>query len=296
MQNNNLNNTEEGYDYGFVDVSLLINRIFYAQGANSNPTVESVFKAGLKAFKRINLEQKIQKTFYCFDAENNRRKIIYPEYKANRGPKDPVLEEALSIMFDFLNNGIGLTCLKKDGYEADDLIASLQSQIGGGKKTVILSADKDLLQLLDDNCVMMIGVGATKYDLMTKELVQQKYGIDPKFISTYLALNGDTADNFPGVDGVGPKTAVKLINEFGDYNSIIDNIDNISSKSVRKKFLAMEDKYLPQKLADLVYDIDLRSAYSSTKNENIKNHYMTTYNLGYAASNNQKKNTARYRL
>lgn len=279
MKNNNL----EGYDYGLTDVSLIVNRIYYAQ---ENPTVESVFKSSLKAFQRINFEQKIKKTYYCFDGENNRRKIIFPEYKANRDKKNETLEKSINILFDFFNNGLGLTCFKKDGYEADDLIASLKYRITNNKKIenpriIILSADKDLLQLLDDNCFMMIGVGADRYKLTTKEKVKLKYGIDPHYISTYLALMGDSADNFNGVDGIGPKTAVKLINEFGNYDSIIDNIDNIKSKSIKNKFLLMEDKYLPKKLAELVYDVDLKSSFSSSKNEEIKRYYMEKYNLNY---------------
>lgn len=277
------------YKYGFVDVSLLINRIFHAQGETA--TVESVFKAGLKAFKRNNLEQKIQTTFYCFDAPNNRRKIIYPEYKANRPPKNPILEEVFEILYDFFNNGLGLRALKKDGFEADDLIASLKVRLEGEHKMVIFSADKDLLKLLDDNCIMMLGVGFDKYKITTQEDVRRKFNINPDHISDYLALMGDKADNFPGIVGCGDKTAVKLINEFGDYNSIISNVQNIKNKTIKSNILKMDDMYLPKKLADLVYDVDL--TFNSSKNDEIKNHYMTKYNLDYAV---KRSNTSRPRM
>jgi 5'-3' exonuclease len=284
-----MSNEKFKYKYGFVDVSLLINRIYHAQGEDA--TVEKVLKAGLKAFKRNNLEQKVETTFYCFDAPNNRRKIIYPEYKANRPPKSPILEEVFDILYDFFNNGLGLRSLKVDGFEADDLIASLKVLLEGDYKTVIFSADKDLLKLLDDNCVMMVGVGADKYKTTTKEDVRNKYKINPEDISTYLALMGDKADNFPGILGCGDKTAVKLINEFGDYNSIIENVHNIKSKTIKSNILKMDDMYLPKKLADLVDDVEIK--FTSSKNKEIKDYYMSKYNLDYAV---KRSNTNRPKM
>jgi DNA polymerase-1 len=277
------------YQFGIFDVSLLVNRIFYAQTANNPTTVEKLFKASLKAMKRIKTDMKIKKCFYCFDAPNNVRKLIYPLYKANRPEKDPVLAETLEILYDFFNNGLGLTCFKKEGHEADDFVASVRKQITMGHKTIILSADKDLLQLIDDECEMALGVGSTRYDLTNVASIRNKFGIEPRDISTYLALMGDKADNFPGVEGCGEKTAVKLIKEFGDYNSIIANVENISNKRIKKNILEMDDKYLPKKLADLVYDIDL-SCCSSNKNLEIKNFYMQKFNLDYAAK--KKYNTS----
>lgn len=272
--------SSQKFQAGIFDVSFLVNRIFYAQSANDSTTVTKVIKASFKAIQGIKKTFGLSQLYFCFDAPNNFRKSIYSEYKGNRDEKDPILEESLQEIYYFLYHALGLKCFKKEGYEADDLIASIRSQLTPDILTLVISGDKDLLQLADDTCSLIIGTGKVRFDIMDSAYVLNKFDIEPQYVSTYLALVGDSADNFPGIDGCGEKTAVKLIREYHNYDSIIENVDNIKNKRIRESIKLMNDPYLPKKLANLVYDIDL-SFMNPTKDDELKKIYMTKYNLNY---------------
>lgn len=268
------------FEVGIFDVSFLVNRIFFAQSHNESTTVANVFKASLRAIKGIRSQFGLSRLYFCFDAPNNFRKGIYPKYKGQREEKDPILEESLIELYDFLYNGLGFNCFKQEGYEADDFIASIRNQISSNVNTLIISGDKDLLQLASPTCNLIIGTGKTRFELMNEAYVMNKFGIDSKHVSTYLALVGDSADNFPGIEGCGEKKAIKLIEEYETYENIINNVDNIKDKRIKAGINKLEDPLLPQKLANLVYDIDL-SFITPQKDAQLKQIYMQKYNLNY---------------
>ena len=179
----------------------------------------------------------------------------YPEYKANRPdipndmiPQFPLIRE--------VTESLNIATIEKEGYEADDIIATLAKQAEKeGFETWIISSDKDLMQLVDDRIFL--------YD--TKELkkititeVKDKWGVEPSKLLDVLALMGDTSDNVPGVAGIGVKTAAELVNEYGSVNEIIENLDKIKQEK-RKNLIKnnIGNLLLSKELVTLVDDIDL---------------------------------------
>ncbi len=168
-----------------------------------------------------------------FDAtRTNFRNDIYPEYKANRSetpedliPQFPLIREA-TIAF-------GLPSLELEGYEADDLIATYaKCAREKGIRTVIVSSDKDLMQLIHDGEVRMLD--PIKQSFIGVEQVFEKFGVTPDKVVDIQALAGDSVDNVPGVPGIGVKTAAELINQYGDLEGLLANLDRIKQPKRRE--------------------------------------------------------------
>ncbi len=174
-----------------------------------------------------------------FDAQrSNFRNEIYAEYKANRD--DP--PEELIPQFALIREAaeaFGLPALELEGFEADDLIATYARQARErGQKVVIVSSDKDLMQLVDDLVVM--------YDPMKlKEIgpaeVEEKFGVPPAKVTEVQALAGDSIDNIPGVPGIGVKTAAQLLGEFGDLETLLAKADTIKQPKRRERLIEHAD-------------------------------------------------------
>ena len=162
-----------------------------------------------------------------FDAKGkNFRHDIYKDYKANRPPMPDDLREQLSPLKEICN-AMGMPVIEIPKVEADDVIATL-AMMGSqqGIPIVISSLDKDLMQLVEDPLITMMNTMNNQiYDVAG---VQKKFGVHPNQIIDYLALVGDASDNVPGVPKVGPKTAVKWLDEFKNLQGIIDNADSLT--------------------------------------------------------------------
>lgn len=185
----------------------------------------------------------------------NFRHEIYPEYKANRPPAPEDLIEQLKLI-RVAAEALNFKVLEKPGYEADDIIATLARQASkSGKDAIIVSSDKDLMQLMDDNVKMY---DAAKSKFLQDEDVEKKFGVGPDKVREVQALIGDKSDNIPGIRGVGPKTASELIKEFSDLEGIYESLDKISSASKRSKIeQGKEDAFLSWKLVGLDDQVDL---------------------------------------
>jgi DNA polymerase-1 len=183
---------------------------------------------------------------------------MYPEYKATRqkAPEDlhaqiPLVKEVLDLL--------GIPSIAADGYEADDLIATIAERCRReGRQCYVVSADKDLLQLVDGP------VGAWRpprdqgYRLIGPAEVQEEWGIPPALILDYLSLTGDSSDNIPGVPGVGDKTALKLLSGFGSFDAIWAGLETVKPDGLRKKLESgQESAILSRKLVTLAYDAPL---------------------------------------
>ena len=156
------------------------------------------------------------------------RKEIYPQYKAHRPDVPEDLLRQLPIAIKWIEM-MGFKTAMKEGYEADDIIASLAHDAREkGLSVRIVSHDKDLYQLIDGKNVFMFD--PIKKEHITKEMCFDKYGVYPEEFTQYQALLGDSADNIPGVKGVGKKTAEALIREFGTIENIYANLDKIEKK------------------------------------------------------------------
>ncbi len=188
----------------------------------------------------------------------------YPEYKANRekAPDDlhaqvPVIEEILSAL--------GVACVRADGYEADDVLATLAEGCRATRRPCwIVSGDKDILQLIGANVRLLSqaaggaarpGPGGDLAEL-SREKIFETRGVYPEQIVDYLALTGDSSDNVPGVKGVGDKTAVKLLSQFGSLDAIYQHLQEISPESLRKKLADdRESAFLSRELVTLVRNV-----------------------------------------
>ncbi len=160
----------------------------------------------------------------------------YPQYKANRekAPEDmhaqvPVIEEILAAL--------GVSCLRADGFEADDLIATLAEQCRAAKRPCwIVSGDKDILQLLGGNVRLLAQErGMTDIAEYSREKVFELRGVYPEQIVDFLALTGDASDNVPGVPGIGEKTAQKLLALYGSLDEIYARLDEVAPEGVKRK-------------------------------------------------------------
>jgi 5'-3' exonuclease len=179
----------------------------------------------------------------CFDAKGKTfRHELFKEYKGNRAaaPMDLVPQ------FDLVRQAAkayGISQIEAFRFEADDVIATLASRaIAEGVDTNIMSGDKDLMQLVTD---LDVSPSVQIIDPMKKERttyseVVEKWEVPPQKLGDVLALAGDSADNVPGVRGIGPKTAAKLINEFGNLENLLNNINDVKQRGVREKLLEDE--------------------------------------------------------
>ncbi|KPQ03361.1 MAG: DNA polymerase I PolA [Rhodobacteraceae bacterium HLUCCA12] len=167
------------------------------------------------------------------------RNDLFPAYKANR----PELPEDLRPQFPLTREAtraFNIASIETEGYEADDIIATLtrQAREAGGKVTII-SSDKDLMQLIDDDVEMF---DAMKNKRMGRDAVLEKFGVPPEKVVDVQALAGDSVDNIPGAPGIGVKTAALLINEFGDLESLLERADEIKQPKRRETLISFAEQ------------------------------------------------------
>ena len=152
----------------------------------------------------------------------------YPEYKATRDKTPEDLHAQIPHIEKILTT-LGIACLRKDGFEADDIIATLARRAEKeGRRCVIISGDKDLAQLVGDFVSVLKPDKSEALAHCGIEEVKEHWGVAPVQMLDYLSLIGDSADNIPGVKGIGPKTAVKLLQDYGTLDSVYEHIDAIT--------------------------------------------------------------------
>jgi DNA polymerase-1 len=192
-----------------------------------------------------------------FDSKRqNFRHDIYPEYKANRDEPPPELIPQFSLIRDACS-AFNLPQLEQEGFEADDLIATLARQAKAQNADVtIVSSDKDLMQLIDEEVKMLDPIKNSPIDYPQ---VQEKFGVTPNKVADILALAGDSSDNVPGVPGIGVKTAAELINTFGDLETVLASAGQIKQEKRRETLIAhADDARLSKRLVILDDHVPLR--------------------------------------
>jgi DNA polymerase I len=190
-----------------------------------------------------------------FDAKGKTfRNDLYADYKAHRPPMPDDLVCQIQPLHDLIR-AMGVPLLMIDGVEADDVIATLSRQAANkGIKTVVSTGDKDLAQMVNDR-IHLINTMSNAY--LDPAGVEEKFGVPPEKIIDYLSLMGDTADNVPGVPKVGPKTAVKWLNQYGSLDEVIAHADEIKGKVGENLREFMPQLPLSRELVTLKYDVDL---------------------------------------
>ncbi len=213
-----------------VDGSSYLFRAFHALPplVNSRGHPTGAVKGVINMIRALIKEHPQSNIAVVFDAKGKTfRNDIYKEYKAHRPPMPDELRSQIQPIHDIVK-AMGLPLLIIEGVEADDVIGTLSVQATKKKmKTLISTGDKDLAQLVNDHVTLM---NTMTNEILDAEGVSNKFGIGPSLIVDYLALMGDKADNIPGVPGVGPKTALKWLLEFGSMEGIIENAESIGGK------------------------------------------------------------------
>ena len=190
----------------------------------------------------------------AFDVGRSFRHDKFEEYKATRER----IPDELSIQIDRIQELIDafrIPVFTKEGYEADDVLATLAHQAEAqGAFSLITTGDRDLVQVVDEKIwVLTSGRKFSDVIIFTPDKVRERYGLEPRQIVDFKALVGDKSDNIPGVRGIGEKTAVKLLQQWGDLDNIYAHIDEITPTRVRNALIkGREDAYLSRALAQIV--------------------------------------------
>lgn len=197
---------------------------------------------------------------FVFDAGSSERHLIYPEYKATREKMPTELEASLPRVRQIVE-AFRIPILELAGYEADDVIGTLSRQAAeNGLEAVIVSGDKDFYQLVRDHvCLLNPGRGgpaAVDEEWVDLRNAHERLGVAPEHVVDYLGLIGDTSDNVPGVKGIGPKTAIQLIERFGSIEEILAHVGEITAKRAREALEThRDDALLSKRLVSIHTDL-----------------------------------------
>ncbi len=237
-----------------VDGHSLCYRAFYAiqNLTNSKGEPTNAIYGFVTMLRKILDEQKPDHVAMCFDRkEPTFRHLQYKDYKAHRKPMPEELVSQIEPIKEFCRIS-NIAILEKAGYEADDVIGTLAKQgKGEGYQVFIITGDKDAFQLVDEQVkILQPHKENLVYD---SEKVRERFsGLGPDKVVDILALMGDASDNIPGVPGIGEKTAIKLMQEFGSVQGLIERLDEVSSEKQRQKIKEnIEDLKLSQTLATI---------------------------------------------
>ena len=247
-----------------VDGNSILNRAFY--GVRPLSTKEGLPTNALFGTVSI-LEKNLEavRPDYCaiaFDlkAPTFRHKM-FAEYKAGRRPTPEDLLAQMPLAKE-VAAALGFTCLELEGYEADDILGTLSAMAEReGCEAYVLTGDRDALQLISDRVHVLLCTNTETVDF-TKERFFEKYGVDPTQFVDVKALMGDSSDNIPGVPGIGEKTALKLIAEFGSLDGIYEKLPEAKhTPSVRSKLEGGKDSaYISRTLATICREVPLQKA------------------------------------
>lgn len=212
----------------------------------------------------VNMLRKLLKDYdpqymaVVFDAKGKTfRDDLYKEYKANRPPMPPELRKQIEPLHQVIQ-AMGIPMLVIDGVEADDVIGTLADAATKKKMdTLISTGDKDMAQLVNEHVTLM---DTMKNTLMDRDGIIEKFGLPPERIIDYLALMGDKSDNIPGVTGVGPKTAVKWLEQYGSLEGIKQHASEIKGKVGENLRASLDQLPLSYQLATIKCDVELDAA------------------------------------
>jgi DNA polymerase-1 len=245
-----------------IDGNSLVYRAFFAlpesiATSKGQPT-NAIFGFASMLVKLIS-EYGLKPTLVVWDAGMSGRDQIYEPYKGHRDKRPDLLSEQWPYMHPLVDS-FGYENVKVSGYEADDVIATLAGQARAqGIDVMVVTGDRDLFQLIEPGVrIMATGRGITDTKIYDREAVVDRYGIPPELVPDFVGLKGDTSDNIPGVPGIGDKTASQLLQEWGDLEGVLANIESISGAK-RKQNLAehAEDARISKQLATAVRDVDV---------------------------------------
>jgi DNA polymerase-1 len=245
-----------------IDGNAIMHRAFHAlpplNNQDGKPTnaVYGFFMMLLKIMEDLQPEYLV----VCFDRKAPTfRKQMYVGYQATR----PKMSDDLSPQFEMVHKALDKAKIKHfgvDGYEADDLIGTISKEAKEKDlQTIIVSGDRDLLQLVNGRVLMLAPVvGMTKMTMFDEIKVREKYGLEPWQIVDYKALVGDASDNYPGVSGIGPKTASGLLAKYQTLEGVYEHLGELAPQLQEKLAQDVEQAAMAKKLAAIVLDAPVK--------------------------------------
>lgn len=261
-----------------IDGHSILNRAFY--GLPDLTNYEGVHTNAVLGFLNIIFkimdEEKPTNMCVAFDVKQPTfRHLMYKEYKGTRKPMPDELREQVPLIKEVLKS-MNITIIEKGGYEADDIIGTLSRIADGqGYSVVIVSGDRDLLQLATDNILVRIPktkAGGTTIENYYASDVHELYGVTPVQFIDMKGLMGDTSDNIPGVPGIGEKTAGKIIQEWGSVDNAIAHIDDIKPPKAQKNLREFADQArMSRELATIKLDCELDFSLTDTAISDVFN-------------------------
>lgn len=257
------------YKLLLIDGTALVFRAFYGirnpmYNSKGQPT-NAVYGFYNMLFNTL-IKHKPSHFVVAFDrSEPTKRHIEYTEYKANRTKAPDELYLQIPIIKNILFQG-KLNLVEYPGYEADDIIATISKQ--NPLPTLVYSADFDLLQLIDNNTNIIIPSSKEEI-IITPEIFSNKYHLTPNQIPDYKGLSGDPSDNLPGVKGIGPKTALSLLNKYNSLENIYQNLTSIPKTQQEKLIHSKDIAILCKKLATLNYNSPISTNINDYSKNNI---------------------------
>lgn len=290
-----------------IDIFNFLHRAFHAlpttlTDSEGNPT-NAIYGTTSMLINIFDLIKPDYVAVGCDSKKPTFRVEEFTGYKAQRSPMDEDLAQQIDKTFDVVK-AFGIHNIVVDGYEADDVIATLKTKHASDNlEVVIASNDRDLWQLVDKNTLILLPQNKGSFDWVGPREVNIKMGFGPEMISDYKGLKGDPSDNIPGVYGIGDKTAKNLIENYGSIENIYANLSNITPESLRKKLeesyeIALMSKKLATLITDVPIDIELEKFRYKEFNKNEVKKVLELYNfkslikrLGFDTSISDSKNT-----
>ncbi|MBR6459446.1 MAG: DNA polymerase I [Actinomycetaceae bacterium] len=245
-----------------IDGHSIAFRSFYALRAENFRTAGGVYTNAVYGFSstllKLVTEHHPTHIAVAFDLPGGTfRTREYSEYKGGRAATPEEFKGQIELIQSMLD-ALGITWLTKEDYEADDIVATLATQAQGERIPVLIaSGDKDSFQLVNDNCTVLYPMPRSEMLTLDRAGVEKKTGVSPERYSDLAALVGEKADNLPGVPGVGPKTAIKWLAEYGDLDGVLAHADDITGKVGEALRENIDGVKRNRELNQLVCDLDL---------------------------------------
>ncbi|MBW7458636.1 DNA polymerase I, partial [Paenibacillus sepulcri] len=247
-----------------IDGNSIVFRAFYAMPplTNSAGLNTNAVYGFTTMLLRLLEEEKPTHMLVAFDAGKvTFRHEGYEEYKGGRAKTPPELSEQFPVLKDLLRS-FGIAQFELPGYEADDIIGTLTRMADEQKvETLIVSGDKDMLQLASDYVtIALTRKGVSEVERYNPQEIKDKYGLTPLQIIDLKGLMGDASDNIPGIPGVGEKTALKMLHEYGTVEEVLAHAGELKGKMKEKVAAHQEDARMSKKLATIFREVPLDNA------------------------------------
>jgi len=271
-----------------IDGNSLAYRAFFALpesiGTSDGRPTNAIYGLASMLVKIID-EHHPQGVVVAWDAGMSGREVTYDQYKAGRKPRPDLLREQWPNLMPLVD-AFGYTNVRVEGYEADDVIASLVRQAREqGIEAMVVTGDRDAYQLVGEGVrVMSTSKGITETKIYDVAAVEERYGVPPELITDLMGLRGDTSDNIPGVPGIGEKTATQLLQKFGSLEGVLENVEEVSGAKRKQNLVDhAEDARMSKQLATLQYEletgVDLEAAMSAEPDRGALRDFMREFEL-----------------